>query len=160
MPPPPDPRLVARAARESASAADAREDTWAPGRVVAFDWGAARTGVAATDEERRLATPRGEIPPPGRDGGAALRRTLGELSPVAVVVGLPLHMNGAPGASAEAAFAFVDRVRELVRVPVLMYDERLTSAGARRTGTGATGENARAAAVLLTDFLTFLRRSR
>ena len=51
---------------------------------------------------------------------------------VAVVVGLPLNMDGTAGKAAEAALREVDRMTTVVGVPVFVHDERLTTVEADR----------------------------
>jgi len=66
--------------------------------------------------------------------------------PALVVVGMPLTLRGARGEQAMETEAFVDRLRNASSVPVHTYDERFTS-------VLAGGDDARAAAHLLSSFL-------
>jgi putative Holliday junction resolvase len=70
-----------------------------------------------------------------------------------VVVGLPRSLSGQEGEQAQEARRFVDRLREVVDVPVVVYDERFTTTLARQSG-GRASEDSRAAAHLLTAYLT------
>ena len=63
-----------------------------------------------------------------------------------IVVGLPLTLRGERGEQARETEAFVERLRSACRIPVETYDERFTS-------VLAGGDDARAAAHLLTDYL-------
>ena len=124
-------------------------------RTLALDYGAARCGVAVSDPTGVLATP---LDPIERAGSQAGLKLLGELvhglDVGEVVVGLPLTLSGEESAQTREARAFADRVREAVApVPVSLYDERLTTAQARRAG-GAASEDSRAAAHLLEAWLT------
>ena len=58
-----------------------------------------------------------------------------------LVVGLPLRLDGSPGPQAEKVMAFVERLRRVLRVPVVTRDERLTSveAGERLAEAGVRG---------------------
>ncbi|PWU16889.1 MAG: Holliday junction resolvase RuvX, partial [Candidatus Rokuibacteriota bacterium] len=67
-----------------------------------------------------------------------------------VVVGLPLTLRGERGAQAEESEAFAGRLRERLAIPVETYDERFTS-------VLADGDDARAAAHLLTTYLEWAR---
>ena len=78
-----------------------------------------------------------------------------------VVVGLPLRLDGSLGSQAEKVLGFVERLRRVVRVPVVTRDERLTSveaderlaaAGVRRRDRKARLDQA-AAALLLQEHL-------
>lgn len=104
------------------------------GRVMGLDYGARRVGVALSDTLRMVATPSETIEV---DTSKALFRRLREIVEehrvTAVVVGLPLHMDGGRGDLAEAAEAFADKIRrQLPAVPVHLWDERLSSAEAER----------------------------
>jgi putative Holliday junction resolvase len=74
---------------------------------------------------------------------------------------MPLTMRGARGDQAKETEAFVDRLRELVSVPVETYDERFTTDLAQRTASAAdTPEDAVAAAHLLTSYLEWSSAAR
>jgi putative transcription antitermination factor YqgF len=121
-------------------------------RVVALDYGRARTGVAVSDATGTLARPVGVVErvrsPRGR---AQLLRMIRELAAERVVVGLPLTLRGERGRQAGETLAFVDELRGACPVPVEMYDERLTTAMAMRL-TGLD-DDAVAAAHLLEGYL-------
>jgi putative Holliday junction resolvase len=68
-----------------------------------------------------------------------------------VVVGMPLTLRGTHGEQADETTAFVERLRAAVSVPVETYDERFTS-------VLAGGDDARAAAHLLSGYLERLSR--
>ena len=61
-----------------------------------------------------------------------LERVIGEYEVKEIVVGLPLRMSGAEGAQAEKMQAFAEELRRRFRLPVHLWDERLTSAEANR----------------------------
>ncbi len=100
-------------------------------RLLALDVGDVRIGVALSDETHTLAsglvTLRSLGPRKDVQQIAALVREhgVGEL-----VVGLPLRLDGSPGPQAEKVMALVERLRRVVRVPVITRDERLTSVAA------------------------------
>jgi len=81
---------------------------------------------------------------------------------VAIVVGLPINMDGSRGAACVAAEAFAERLRTVCGLPVVGWDERLTSAQAERllVSAGVRREQRRqgatdriAAALILESFL-------
>ena len=123
-------------------------------RALALDYGAARCGVAISDPTGTLATPLDAVVRPGSKAGLAeIVALVRERGVETVVVGLPLTLAGEESAQTAEARTFADRVREAVApVPVELYDERLTTAQARRTG-GASSEDSRAAAHLLEAWL-------
>jgi len=123
-------------------------------RVLALDHGAARCGVAISDPTGTLATPVGVVAQPdGKAGLAELAKLVADRGVERVVVGLPLTLRGGDSGQTLAARAFAERLAQRVApVPVELYDERLTTAQARRAG-GRAPEDARAAAHLLEAWL-------
>jgi putative Holliday junction resolvase len=129
-------------------------------KVLALDFGSARTGVALSDPTGTIARPAGIVERAASDDG--LRR-LAELvrdeDVERVVVGLPLTLRGEHGEQARATEEFAERLRAAVDVPVELYDERFTTDLAERDG-GSAHEDARAAAHLLSSYLTWSRAGR
>ena len=122
-------------------------------KVLALDFGAARTGVAVSDATGTIARPLGVVMrAASEDGLAELRSLVLEHAVECLVVGMPLTLRGERGPQALETDAFVDVLRDAVDVPVETYDERFTTALAMRDG-GAADEDARAAAHLLESYL-------
>jgi putative pre-16S rRNA nuclease len=122
-------------------------------RVLALDPGEARCGCAVSDPSGTLATPLEVVERPDtKKGLARIARLAEELSAERVLVGHPLTLDGERGMQAEAAEAFAGKLRARVRVPVELYDERLTTRMARASG-GSSGLDSRAAAHLLESYL-------
>jgi putative transcription antitermination factor YqgF len=126
-------------------------------KVLALDYGAARTGVAVSDPTGTLARPLGVIERAGSEDGL---RELSELvrseAVDRVVVGLPLTLRGERGEQAEETERFAQALAAALEVPVDRFDERFTTTLA---GPGA-GEDARAAAHLLTSYLEWSKSRR
>lgn len=101
-------------------------------RVMAVDLGAARTGVAVSDELGMLAQPWKTLPG-GERSLEAVVAAAGELRPARILVGLPRNMDGTYGPAAEAAKAFAENLRSRVDCPVDLWDERLTTVAAQRS---------------------------
>jgi putative Holliday junction resolvase len=123
-------------------------------KVVALDYGAARTGVAVSDATGTLARPVCVVERAGTEAG--LRRVaelVAELEADRIVVGLPLTLRGERGEQALETEGFVEALRGVVSVPVETYDERFTTTLAARGGGSRAGEDARAAAHLLAGYL-------
>jgi putative Holliday junction resolvase len=123
-------------------------------RVLALDYGSARTGVAVSDPTGTLARPLCVVERaatlPGLD---RLARLVREEQAERVVVGLPLTLRGEHGGQAEETERFVEALRAVVTVPVETFDERFTTTLAARSGSQRAPEDARAAAALLEGYL-------
>ena len=121
-------------------------------KVIAVDYGSARTGVAVSDPTGTIARPLGVVE---RAGGEAGLRRLAELiraeGAERVVVGLPLTLRGERGEQARETETFLDALRAAVDVPVESFDERFTTRLAQQSGDEP--EDARAAAHLLSSYL-------
>jgi putative Holliday junction resolvase len=122
-------------------------------KVLALDFGSARTGVAVSDPTGTLARPIGVVERAATDAGLA---TVAELiraeEAERVVVGMPLTLRGEHGEQARATAEFVEALRLLVTVPVETFDERFTTDLAEQTPSSASLD-ARAAAHLLSSYL-------
>jgi len=128
-------------------------------RVLALDFGAARTGVAVSDATGTIARPLGvDDRAATPDGLARILELVAQEGVERVVVGLPLTLRGGRGNQVDETDAFVRALREVVQVPVETYDERFTTAMASRKG-GEAPEDARAAAHLLESYLERTRVS-
>jgi putative Holliday junction resolvase len=122
-------------------------------RVLALDHGEARCGCAVSDPSGTLATPLAVVErPDSRRGLARLAALADELEAERIVVGLPLTLAGEEGEQAAATRAFAEGLRRRVRIPVDLYDERLTTRMAAATG-GRADEDSVAAAHLLDSYL-------
>jgi len=122
-------------------------------KVLALDYGSARTGVAVSDPTGTIPRPLGVVADvAGQDGFDRLLEVIRIEQPEMIVVGLPLTLRGEHGEQARATERFVATLREAVDVPVESLDERFTTALAAQTPSRAA-EDARAAAHLLTTYL-------
>lgn len=121
-------------------------------------------GLAGADPGWQLATPLGSI---RRSRLAAdleaLRRAVGERAAGILVVGWPLEMDGRAGPRCQAVGAFVRDLERSIDLPVILWDERLTTFEAgemieARRGRGGPDRDALAASVILQDLLDRLSR--
>jgi putative Holliday junction resolvase len=101
------------------------------GRTLGIDYGTRRIGVALSDPLGMFATAHdvldGEAPAQSARAIADLCR---EKEVETIVVGHPRNMDGSIGPSAEAAEGFAERLRTATGLPVVLWDERLTSKSA------------------------------
>ena len=129
-------------------------------KVLALDYGAARTGVAISDATGTLARPLEVVLRAGSEAGLARIAALAaEHGADRIVVGLPLTLRGERGEQVRETERFVTALERAVSVPVEMYDERFTTGLARQSGSSQAPEDARAAAFLLTSYLESAGRS-
>lgn len=125
-------------------------------RVIALDYGSARTGVAISDPTGTIATPRPAVLRAGsRKGRRELLRLIAESDAQLVLVGLPLGLRGNDTDQTREARAFAATLAEALGpdVPVELYDERFTTRMAQQSGGAESDEDSRAAAVLLEEWL-------
>ena len=113
--------------------------------------------MAVSDPTGVLATPLASITDPASDRGLGeIAALVAERGVEEVVVGLPVSLSGEEGAQAREARTFAARLEERLSVPVTTFDERYTTALARRT-PGRLPEDSRAAAHLLESYLSARR---
>ena len=130
-------------------------------RILALDLGERRTGVALSDSLGWLATPLTVLKSSGREAELAAIVELVQSHRVEqVVVGYPRSLDGSVGPQAQRVDKFVAQLRNhLPEVPVILWDERLSTAQAERlvheTGRRVQREriDAAAAAVILQSYL-------
>lgn len=129
-------------------------------KLVGLDLGERRIGVAVSDDTGVIASPDRIIDL--KIGSLAdVAALVAEVGAAGVVVGLPKGMRGDEGHQARAARDQAAELQELVDVPILFWDERLTSAIAdraleqrgRRPRDRRIERDAIAAAVMLQSYL-------
>jgi putative Holliday junction resolvase len=135
-------------------------------RYLAIDYGAKRTGLAICDAQETIASPFDVL-----NGQKNLIERIGQIVAAehvdAVVVGLPLNMDGSQGPQAQQVLAFAKRLGRHVPVPIHMQDERLSSFEAQEkvqtTGLSKAKQRQRldalAAAEILRAFLDEHKRA-
>ena len=125
-------------------------------KVIALDYGSARTGVAVSDPTGTIARPFGVVErAASEDGLERVARIVRDEGAERVVVGLPLTLRGEHGAQARETDSFVEALRAALDVPVESYDERFTTGLAASVGSDDAPEDARAAAHLLSSYLAW-----
>jgi putative Holliday junction resolvase len=135
------------------------------GALVGLDLGTKTIGVAATNPERTLASPRETIRRTKLKADIERLLTLidGEAA-VAVVLGLPLNMDGSEGPRCQAVRQFAADLLKARDLDVVLWDERLSTVAVTRTMIDADVSRARraeavdklAAAYILEGFLDWL----
>ena len=103
------------------------------GRIMSVDFGDTRTGLALSDVGRYLASGIGYVSPGGIIKTAdKVAEMAAQQKASAIVVGLPKNMDGSEGFRADRAREFAELLRERVELPVVMFDERMTTMAASR----------------------------
>ena len=104
-----------------------------PPRIMAIDLGSRRIGLAVTDELGMTAQGLPTLHRTNkRNDFDQLRRTIKQYTVAEIVLGLPLRMSGEAGIQAEKAQVFAEELRSRFKLPVHLFDERLTSVEANR----------------------------
>jgi putative Holliday junction resolvase len=129
-------------------------------KVVALDYGPARTGVAVSDPTGTLARPVAVVEHVGTEPGLErLVELIRAEDAERVVVGVPLTLRGERGEQALETDQFVETLRRALDVPVEGFDERFTTDLAEQDpGSRNLPADARAAAHLLTSYLAWSSR--
>ncbi len=109
-------------------------------RIVGIDYGLVRIGVAVSDERKIIASPMMTF-----RAFKQMKETVKELLKELllhsqtnkyeieeIVIGLPLMMSGKRGLQADEVFHFVELLREETAIPIVTWDERLTTVQAER----------------------------
>ena len=109
-------------------------DLPAHARLLGLDLGTKTIGLALSDVERRIATPLETIQRVkfGIDA-AALLKIAAKYGVAGLVIGLPLNMDGSEGPRVQSTRAFVRNFGRISPLPILLWDERLSTAAAERT---------------------------
>ena len=124
-------------------------------KVLALDFGSARTGVAVSDPTGVVARPLCVVERAASEAGIGeVARLVREQDAGQVVVGHPLTLRGERGDQARKTERFAEMLRAALDVPVVLFDERFTTDLAEQTPS-ATSEDARAAAHLLSGYLAW-----
>ena len=102
-------------------------------RVLGLDVGSRRIGIAVSDALGITAQGLETLERTNkRSDFDHLRRLIREYEVKEIVVGLPLRMSGVEGTQSEKMRAFAADLEKKFKIPVHLWDERLTSAEANR----------------------------
>lgn len=105
-------------------------------RILGLDYGEKRLGFAVSDEMEILATPLSvEHCKSEAEALAIVRRMCDQTKASQLVVGLPLNMDGSHGAQAQRVEKVAEKLRAILKIPIVLWDERLSSRAAERAMT-------------------------
>lgn len=103
------------------------------GRILGVDFGDVRTGIAICDASRFLASGMSVISPGGIEKTAlSIAEIAAEQKVVAIVIGLPVNMDGSEGSRAQRCRKLASLIGEVSEIPTLLFDERMTTMTAAR----------------------------
>jgi putative Holliday junction resolvase len=121
---------------------------------LAFDFGTRRVGVATGNTLTRSAQALRTITATGEARFEVIAQLVKEWQPDALVVGVPVHPDGAPHDNTQRAQRFARQLHGRLRLPVHEVDERYTTTEAQ--SRGAIDVDAASAAIILEQFLRAL----
>jgi putative Holliday junction resolvase len=93
------------------------------GRRIAFDYGDARIGVAASDQDSILVSPLTTL--------AASSRNL--LKEIAVIFGKPTNLSGVDSTATSKVLNFIEDLKKITETPIILIDERMSTVSASRS---------------------------
>ncbi|MBM3486149.1 MAG: Holliday junction resolvase RuvX [Alphaproteobacteria bacterium] len=118
-------------------------------RLVGLDVGTKTIGIAVSDPSGRIATPVTTLRRTRfRDDAAALDRLLRAREVAAVVVGLPVNMDGSEGPRAQSVRQFAANLDAVLALPIALWDERLSTAAVTRGLIAADASRRRRAEIV------------
>ncbi|MCL1971979.1 MAG: Holliday junction resolvase RuvX [Endomicrobia bacterium] len=104
------------------------------GRIMGIDYGIKRIGIAMTDIMRIMSSPFDTI-----DSSESIRKNAAAVVEIAknndvsaIVVGIPVNMNGTEGEMAQTVRKFIEELKKITDMQIFEIDERLTTAQAER----------------------------
>jgi len=119
------------------------------GALIGLDLGTKTIGVAVSDPDRRLATGIETIARKNFTGDAQRVLALAaERNVAGFVLGLPINMDGTEGPRAQSTRAFARNFAKLTSLPIMFWDERLSTAAVERELIAADVSRAKRAAVI------------
>jgi putative Holliday junction resolvase len=111
-----------------------------PTRIAGIDFGLARIGIAISDETKIIASPFTTVTAEKKADRTVIKvanvlknhqDTWGSVFEE-IVLGLPLFLNGQSGSMADEVKQFAEKLKETFQVPIILWDERLSSVQADR----------------------------
>ena len=118
-------------------------------RLLGLDLGTKTIGLALSDVERRIASPLETIKRVKfRQDAETLLKVAQTHEIAGLVIGLPLNMDGTEGPRVQSTRAFVRNLAPLTTLPIVFWDERMSTLAVTRTLLDADASRARRAAVV------------
>jgi putative Holliday junction resolvase len=126
------------------SLADAAAALAPKARIMSLDLGTKTIGLATSDLTRSIATPLETVTRKKFSMDAARLLELAARENIGLfVIGLPLNMDGSEGPRAQSTRAFARNLSKLTPIPIVFWDERLSTAAVERMLIGADASRAK-----------------
>jgi len=103
-------------------------------RILGIDWGEKRIGLALSDPLGIIATSLATVEKKeGFDLTNYLKQLISEQEIAKIILGFPKNMDGSVGPKAEEVLAFKATLEKEINLPIILWDERLTTVSAQRS---------------------------
>ena len=103
------------------------------GRRIAFDYGDARIGVAASDQDSILVSPLTTLATSSRNLLKEIAVIFEEISPIQIYVGKPTNLSGVDSTATSKVLNFVEDLKKITETPIILIDERMSTVSASRS---------------------------
>ena len=103
------------------------------GRRIAFDYGDARIGVAASDQDSILVSPLTTLATSSRNLLKEIAVIFEEISPIQIYVGKPTNLNGLDSTATSKVLNFIEDLKKITETPIILIDERMSTVSASRS---------------------------
>jgi putative Holliday junction resolvase len=133
--------------------------------ILGIDLGKKRTGIAVSDINQKIATPLRVIENMKfKETLNILKEILTERDVCAIIVGDPINMDGSIGPKSQSSRSFIKNLSKDLDIPILLWDERLSTVSAERSLLEADISRKKrqqvidkiAASIILQNFLDYL----
>ena len=103
-------------------------------RILGIDWGEKRIGLALSDPLGIIATGLSTVEKkPGFDLISYIKQLIAEQEIAKIILGFPKNMDGSVGPKGKEVLAFKESLEKAIDIPVILWDERLTTVSAQRS---------------------------
>ena len=103
------------------------------GRRIAFDYGDARIGVAASDQDSILVSPLTTLAASSRNLLKEIAVIFEEISPIQIYVGKPTNLSGVDSTATFKVLNFIEDLKKITETPIILIDERMSTVSASRS---------------------------
>ena len=137
------------------------------GRRIAFDYGDARIGVAASDQDSILVSPLTTLAAASSNLLKEIAVIFEEIKPITIYVGKPTNLSGVDSTATSKVLNFVEDLKKITETPIILIDERMSTVSASRSlrEAGLDSKKSKsiidmAAAVAILDFAITMEKGK